>query len=366
LNKWLVLSAFAAFAGIWPSVVLAAAPASGVVVYAGPNLASPPRGLTQQADALAFYPKVATVHVGDAVTWQFRGFHTVTFAGPKQPYPFIVPLGGKQPPAKDAASQPFWWAGAAPVLGISPLSLLLEGGATIASPGEVRSSGLLRIFQSTRKRPPAPYVLTFTKPGTYKYECVVHPAMRGLVRVLPSSSAVPSAATQAEVGAAQVKRTVSEARLLDRVKPAAKLRVFVGAGDRSTGAEIASFFPGSLVIKAGDTVTFGNHDQTDIHTVTFGPAKLRLAIENNFVAPHGKRVLVDPLGAFASEPPGSPTPTYDGANHGNGYLNSGLLLPRGSPAGAGPQSFRVTFSQPGTYHYECVIHSHMDGTIIVH
>ena len=358
--------AVVAVAVLWPSGGLAAAPAGGVVVYAGPNLASPPAGLTHQADALGFYPKVATIHVGETVTWQFRGFHTVTFAGPKRPYPFLGPAGGKQPTVKDAAGQPFWWSGKAPILGVSPLSILPQGGAAITSPGEIRSSGLLRIFQSTQKRPPAPYLLTFTKAGTYHYQCAVHTAMRGIVRVLPATSTTPSAATQAQVGTVELKKTVADARRLDRIKPAAKLRVSVGAGDKATGAEIAKFFPGTLSVNTGDTVTFANNDQTDAHTVTFGPAKLRSAIEKDFVAPHGKRILVDPLGGFSSEPPGSPTVSYDGTIHGNGYLNAGVLSPKGSPANAGPQSFRVTFSKPGTYHYECVIHSHMDGTIVVH
>ena len=121
-----------------------------------------------------------------------------------------------------------------------------------------------------------------------------------------------------------------------------------------------------LVVKAGDTVTFRNGDETDIHTVTFGPAPLRLHIEKDFVAPHGKQLLLSPLGAFPSEPPGSGTVQYDGANHGHGYINSGVLNPRGAPASAGPQTYRVTFTKPGTYHYECVVHQNMDGTIVVH
>jgi plastocyanin len=27
--------------------------------------------------------------------------------------------------------------------------------------------------------------------------------------------------------------------------------------------------------------------------------------------------------------------------------------------------FQVTFTKPGTYHYECVVHTNMDGTIVV-
>jgi plastocyanin len=39
--------------------------------------------------------------------------------------------------------------------------------------------------------------------------------------------------------------------------------------------------------------------------------------------------------------------------------------PGGAPAAEGPQTFKVKFTTPGTYNYECVIHANMDGTIVV-
>src|SRR5207302_11353644 len=82
------------------------------------------------------------------------------------------------------------------------------------------------------------------------------------------------------------------------------LRVLVGAGYVSTGAAVPAFFPAQLSVNVGDTVTFVNHDQTDIHTVTFCPEKVRANIEKNFAAPQGKRLVLNPLGAFPSDPPG--------------------------------------------------------------
>ena len=352
--------------GASASTGAAGAPEPGVTVYAGPNLQGPPPpGVSKNADALFFYPKVVTVHVGDTVTWQFRGFHTVTFAGPLHSYPFIVPTGAKQPAANDAAGEPFWWVGNAPVLGLSPMSLLPQGGGTISSASQVRNSGLMRVLTSTPKKPPAPYTLTFTKAGTYRYECAVHSAMRGVVRVLPPSATVPSPGAQENQGKVELAHTIVDVRRLGHGKPATKLRILVGQGNAATGAEIAAFFPTKLVVSVGDTVTFRNDDQTEIHTVTFGPPKYTGKIESGFIAPQGKQLIVNPLGAFASEPPGSRLLQYDGTNHGNGYVNTGLLEPRGAPAKAGPQSFKVTFTKPGTYHFECVIHENMDGTIVV-
>ena len=122
----------------------------------------------------------------------------------------------------------------------------------------------------------------------------------------------------------------------------------------------------AAAVNVGDTVTFRNNDETDIHTVTFGPPKYTSQIEKNFIAPHGKQLILDPFGAYASDPPGGGITQYDGTNHGNGYVNAGLLFPKGSPAKAGPQAFKVTFTKAGVYHFECVIHQNMDGTIVVH
>ena len=338
----------------------AARQAGGVTVFAGPPLRKP---VVAHGDALAFFPRAVTIHAGDTVTWQLFGFHTVTFPGAHRPYPFIAP-SGHQPAAQDSTGSPFWWAGKLPQLTVSPLALVPQGGATISSPGQVRSSGLVRILTAKPGTPPAPFSLTFTKPGVYHYQCAVHPGMHGVVVVLPATRAAPSAASEAAAAKQAVARAIADQRRLVSTKPTAPQRVLVGAGDNSTGAELTSFFPARLSINVGDTVTFVNHDQTDIHTVTFGPEAFRASIEKAFAAPKGRQVLLNPLGALPSEPPGAPV-QYDGTSHGNGYLNSGILQPQGSPASLGPKAFSVTFTKPGVYHYECVVHANMDGTIVV-
>ena len=338
----------------------AARSSAGVTVFAGPPLRKP---VVAHADALAFFPRAVTIHAGDTVTWQILGFHTVTFAGSHHPYPFIAP-SGTQPTATDATGAPFWWVGKLPELTISPMTLVPQGGGTISSPSQLRSSGLLRVLTAPPTKPPAPYSLTFTQPGVYHYQCAVHPGMRGVVIVKPAAQTAPSAASEAAAVKLTLARAIVDQRRLTRTTPTSPLRVLVGAGDNSTGAEITAFFPAQLSVHVGDTITFVNHDQTDIHTVTFGPEAMRSSIEKPFAAPQGHQVLLNPLGGLPSDPPAGPV-RYDGSNHGNGYLNSGVLQPQGSPAAAGPKSFSVTFTKAGTYHYECVVHQNMDGTIVV-
>lgn len=313
------------------------------------------------ADPLGFFPRIVTIHAGDSVRWSINGFHTVTFPGPTKPYPFIVPGAGLQPVTNDAAGNPLWWGGKAPIMTVSPLAILQQGGGTMSSPPQVRSSGLLRVFTASPNTPPAPYTIRFTKPGVYRYLCAVHQGMRGAVVVVPKHAPVPSRARLIRLGQAQFARVVRQTRRLGKIKPAKPGRVFVGIGTPQ-GTNITAMFPPKLTVKAGTTVRFANMSVSDPHTVTFGPAAFRAQIEKTFVTP-GNPTTFNPFGFFSSEPPGSPAPVaYDGTNHGDGYLNSGILLPKGSGAAS---RFSVTFSKPGTYNYECVIHPNMDGRIVV-
>src|SRR4051812_6116836 len=75
----------------WPLAALAK-PGAGVTVSAWLNFPSPPPGVSKQADAVAFFPKVASVHVGDPVTWQFLGVLAATSPGSNQNSPFFAPL----------------------------------------------------------------------------------------------------------------------------------------------------------------------------------------------------------------------------------------------------------------------------------
>ena len=63
-------------------------------------------------------------------------------------------------------------------------------------------------------------------------------------------------------------------------------------------------------------IQWTNRDE-EIHTVTFRPANVP---DVDFITGPG----ANPLAAYPSDPPPALLP-YDGTNHGNGFLNSGLL-----------------------------------------
>ena len=68
----------------------------------------------------------------------------------------------------------------APLLTINPKAALPFGGKTYDGTGFV-SSG----FLTPQGNSPAKYTLTFPKPGTFDYDCLVPPGMDGSITVLP-------------------------------------------------------------------------------------------------------------------------------------------------------------------------------------
>ena len=174
----------------------------------------------------------------------------------------------------------------------------------------------------------------------------------------------------------------------------------VGAG--GNGTDWDNYTPQNVTINAGESVTWTNPMQVaEPHTVSFvkdkdmiPPLVAPFSVPNNteFTSavpapnvepsiipdnsnPNNKLVIVDNLRSSAPvvvdstrtnvthlQPNSNYTFTGD-----ESYVNSGWMWPMGQvPPGAPPiTSFTVTFENPGTYHYICVIHPWMSGTVTV-
>ena len=119
--------------------------------------------------------------------------------------------------------------------------------------------------------------------------------------------------------------------------------VVVGAENSSLGVTVNAFFPENLRIHVGDTVLF-NQNSFEIHTVTFlagGPMPDLLV---PFPLGPSGAMMLNPMVAF----PTPPSSGYDGSS----YANSGVMsLDPGQPT-----QFSLTFTNPGTYDYVCVVH----------
>lgn len=104
-----------------------------------------------------------------------------------------------------------------------------------------------------------------------------------------------------------------------------------GGAHQAGALQALAMLPQSITIDEGDSVTWTVAGE--VHTITF-------------------------LGANVA-PPGDPTvpqggSTFDGTN----FVSSGILAPG--------QTYTLTFTKAGTYHYMCVLHGpEMTGTIVV-
>jgi plastocyanin len=344
-------------------VCAAASPVSAAtktVVVGGHGFNGAPRNL----QALAFLRSVVSVHVGDTVKFKIAGglIHTATFVPRGQSIPSLAAVDPAHPVSgvADANGMPFWFNGQPrPIL--NPVAAFATARHTVTGRAFVNSG--IPSDQATGTT----FRVSFPKKGTFKFVCLVHPGMFGTVRVLPRRQHIPSRAQDAAAAKREITAIVNAAK--------AKVKVPVPAGQVDVGRTgprltINAMFPATTTIKAGQAVRFTMAGQRrfEIHTVTLGPDFVTAPIENSFITPVPNStgpptLVINPLAAFPSDPP--PTlPPYTGSNHGNGFLNSGIL-DNDLATPQLPNSATVTFTTPGTYHFECVIHPNMDGTVVV-
>jgi len=285
----------------------------------------------------AFHPRTIEIAVGDAVTWQFQGFHNVAFLGGQDAPPLTLQEGDKTY--------------------VNPQVVFPAGGKTYDGAG-YQNSGLPP--EDPKAAAKFGYSLTFIKAGTYPYMCIVHgPAMSGTVVV--KERVIGSPASTARQGQTEQTATISAGQ---KAWAAWKTERQGGAvvvpmiGDPKAGFSLLRFSRRPLVIPVGTTVTWVMRDVFEIHTVTFlGKEK-----PPEFVIPEPQpqgppKLLMNPKVTVPT-----PTKTYDGT----GPVNSGILFPPGIP-GNPPTSFSLTFTKPGTYAYACIVHilEGMVGTVIV-
>jgi plastocyanin len=306
---------------------------------------SPNRG----SQALAFLPNELWVHTGDSILWTFPTHerHTLTFLKPGQTRPpgfgpiFGVPVGCP---------------------GLTPDGSSLDGSACV-------TTGVLLLGEDTTASAPT-YSVNFPTAGNFKFVCLVHADMTGIVHVLNASETLPHNQDfyNQQAQSEQVLLLADASRLEGRGTPADEDRarsndVAAGIGEIVTttggGSQTASlmrFLRDAIVVQVGDTVEWTSLDPSINHTVTFG-------VEPADPRPHSANVL----------------PTSDGARQaviGSPAIsvNSGFLSPAPQDRAGLAQSppgvtrFRVTFTFPGAFHYICAVHDQlgMKGQVIVH
>jgi plastocyanin len=335
----------------------AVASAKVKVVYAGgPDAFQQELGKKYFGEVANFMLQRITINAGDSVVWNGKslqdGFHTVDIPALRgSDLPLILPSGGTVPmTVLDAGGNPFWFDGKLPNLGINPALFGPSGGSTYDGSSRV-DSGL------PLSPKPVDFKITFTKAGIYEYFCDVHPGMHGWVVVRPKGKPIPGDKRDANALRALEKHYLAEAKGLVHTKVHGA-KVQLGA-DRADGLQILAFFPGTLKVKKGTVVTFMMaRGSREVHTAAFGPIDYLKAQSNAFIGPMGQ---INPIAAYPSDPG---VISLAPSSHGNGFANTGVLDQ--DPATVTiPPSGQIDFTTPGTYHYICLIHSFMHGTVVV-
>jgi plastocyanin len=138
-----------------------------------PESSGPPKPNTS-AGLAEFTPKEISVASGGSVTWNVNGPHTITFNAPEDARVII----GKGPDGNthlvEKAASPALFNVPPPPEGPPP-----EGPPPTADLGSFDGSG----FANTGIQFGGGFKVTFTKAGTYRYICTVHPDMEGTVTV---------------------------------------------------------------------------------------------------------------------------------------------------------------------------------------
>lgn len=326
----------------------------------GPN--QPPSGAAKGAELNQFFPRAITVHAGDKMRYSTLSFHTVTYLGGANAGPPIMPdpSGAKYAGIKDASNSSFWFEGL-PKFIYNP-QVFGPVGTPAVQPGGIHSSGVVAASDAG----PGTTTLSFPKAGRYKLVCLLHPGMTQTVIVKRKKAKVD---TKVAVRTRIAKESTaawarSNAAALTVVPPNTVLE---GADNGQT--TLLAFLPATLTVKVGTTVNLVNRAPTEIHNVAFGPQDWILpfmaATDLLPLGPPGTPNQASPVLIYGSEPPGRYL--YDGSNHGNGFLATGLTDDQpGDPPNGLPQTTSVTFTKPGTYHYFCLIHGpDMSGDIVV-
>jgi plastocyanin len=345
-SRGAVIGAVVGIAGIAMPV---AASAKTLTISAGLPASATKSFKPTGAQVNNFFAGTVTINAGDSVKWTglSSNFHTVDIpvkGGTSQA--LLVPGAGKAG-ATDAAGVPFWFSGYVPAIGFNPVLFAPSGGKTYTGAARV-DSGLP--FSPSQNN----FAVKFTKPGSYHYFCDVHPGMVGTVVVVAKGKKSDSAKTLAAAVSKQVKTDLTEAKALDKTSPPANTVDLGSAG--AGGVEVFAMFPSALHVAVGSTVTFTmTKGSRETHTASVGPPAYLTSLANSFNTP-----AFDQQAVYPSAPPPAGPIVVTQTSHGNGFGNIGAVSETNA---ALHTSGQIKFDQAGTYHFQCLIHPFMTGTI---
>jgi plastocyanin len=326
-----------------------------------------PAGTTKGATLNQFLPRAIKIRAGDKIRYSTFSFHTASYLGSASVGPPFMPdpAGATYSGLKDAAGAPFWFNGLPKF--IYNVQVFLPVGSAAVTAGSIHSTGAIAASQDG----PGNATLSFPKAGTYEMFCLIHPGMRQTVVVKAKAKKKKKQAkidTKVAVKTRIARETTAgwASAAAAAATPVPANTVFAGVDNGQT--TLLAFLPATLTVPVGTTVNFTDMSPTEPHNEGFGPPDWIQGFMTQtdlFPLPPGSPNQAPPLFIFGSDPPGSYV--YSGSNHGNGFMAPGLTDDQpGDPPNGLPQTNRITFTKPGTYHYYCLLHGpDMSGDIVV-
>jgi plastocyanin len=326
-----------------------------------------------------FFPRDSVrVHSGDVVDFSWNtgspdGAHTV----------MLPPTGGSTmpfvvPDSDDGATQfeasPAVFGPSDPTCGSAANPCDYTGVSRV-------NSGFLP--NATGNAPANEFFVKLDVPAeTVNFFCELHPGMHGSVQVVPDGTPTSTASQIQAAAQAQYATDTQGALAAEQATESRAVvqnqnggpTVTVTAGTATQFVEVAEMLPRTVHLEDGHKVNWVTQTIRDVHTVTFPEG-------------HGSDG-VDPLVSVCEASPvdlASPPATcapQDSETHINGQPQGSTVIrspssvgtsgiignpPPGTPVGQFPfpNNFSFVFPNEGAFTYQCRIHDHMVGTVIV-
>jgi plastocyanin len=343
-----------------------------------------------------FFPRTATIATGGSMQFTNEGFHTATLLPTSWSVAADLDVNGAISADIDDSARNTNGTTKA-ILNIGALlPVPASGCGTAETPCVFDGTGIVSMG-APLAGPPAPFVVTVTAPpGTYAFQCRIHPKMAGALTVVAAGAAGTTTAASADAAAAtqatedvaaglKAETASSKAGAVKHANGTTTWTLFAGTSDPAGRVAVLDMLPRTVTIRSGDAVIWRPLDRKEPHTVTF-PNDLNSDIVPLCEGPGGNDtpaipIVTPPMSPFDFGCDGRPADEFE-LTGGNGVTaitspqtvsDSGIVAYRTLAAGfdapttVARSSWRVSFAgaKSGTYTYVCMIHDGMNGTIVV-
>jgi plastocyanin len=307
---------------------------SGAQTYAVGIDAESPAGKNLQYST--FFPSTIKASPGDSIVFSNRSSqapHTVTFgvdANRSNQPPVVLPNGTESPVVLNPC---FAAEGPTNKLTTCPTKQL----PAYDGSGFWNSGFLVPAVAPEGPKQVTVKLADSIEPGQYRYLCVLHGPMAGVLEVVEDGDRETTDAVT-ETADEQLVEVRAQADKIADPQPGTDT---VAAGWSGGVTAVNRFLPETIEVKRGATVSWEAFSEYEPHTVSFGPT-------------------------FKAGMPGPgqlPSGPKAGAAYTGGTASSGMFGKAGGPFPPGP--YEISFPNAGTFTYVCVLHPQMAGTVKV-